>query len=85
MLPTSNRIRSILKDCRTDADVAATLRHHKVKFKYTTETGFLSVVVPCMTGSIRIVRRASKNAPFTVDSVAPVPYYRRQSIHYENA
>ena len=85
MLPTTNRIRSILKDCRTDADVAATLRHHKVKFKYTTETGFLSVVVPCLTGSVRIVRRASKTAPYTVDSVVPVPYYKRQSCHYENA
>jgi len=78
MLPTTNRIRTILKDCRTDADVAATLRHHKVKFKYTTETGFLSVVIPCLTGSVRIVRRASKTAPFTVDAVTPVPYYRRQ-------
>ena len=85
MLPTTNRIRSILKDCQTDADVAATLRYHKVKFKYTTETGFLSVVVPCLTGSVRIVRRASKTAPFSIDSVAPVPYYRRQSYHYENA
>lgn len=78
MLPTTNRIRSVLKDCRTDADVASTLRHHKIKFKYTTDTGFLSVVVPCLTGSARIVRRASKTAPFTVDSVAPTAYYRRQ-------
>ena len=77
MLPTTNRIRSILKDCRTDADVAATLRSHKVKFKYTTETGFLSVVVPCLTGSVRIVRRASKTAPYTVDSVITAPYYKR--------
>ena len=78
MLPTTNRIRSILKDCRTDADLQATLRYHRIKFKYDTSPGFLSVVVPCMTGSVRIVRRASKTAPFTVDSVAPVPYYRRQ-------
>jgi len=77
MLPTASRLRSILKDCRTDADVAATLRYHKVRFNYTTDTGFLSVVVPCLTGSVRIVRRASKTAPFTVDAVAPVPYYRR--------
>ena len=82
ILITTNRIRSILADCRTNADVAATLRIHKVKFRYDTAPGFLRIVVPTATGTVQIVRRASKTAPFTIDAVAPTPYYRRNYRTY---
>ena len=74
MLPTSNRIRSMLTDCRTDADVAATLRFHKVRFRYEIVAGSLSVVVPCITGTIRIIRTASRSAPYAIGNMRPEPY-----------
>ena len=75
MLTTTGRIRSIVSECRTEADVQSALRFHKIKYHYTTESGFLSVVVPCLTGSVRIYRTASKSRPFAVTPTHPEPYY----------
>lgn len=72
---TPNRIKAIVADCKTDADLTANLRYHKIRFWYTTETGFLSVVVPCSTGKVRIYRTASKSNPFRVAPVLPAPFY----------
>ena len=46
---TPARIKAIVADCKTDADLVSNLRYHKIRYRYTTETGFLSVVIPCST------------------------------------
>ena len=76
MIPiTSKRLRSILSDCKTDADLVANLRRHKIRYGYTAETGFLSVVIPCSTGKVRVYRTASRSNPFCVVPVQPVHFY----------
>lgn len=75
ILVTSKRLRSIISECKTDADLVANLRRHKIIYGYTTETGFLSVVIPCSTGKVRVYRTASKSNPFRVGSVSPVNFY----------
>lgn len=72
---TPNRLKTIVSECKTDADLAASLRHHKIRHRYTTESGFLSVVVPCSTGSVRIYRTASRSNPFRVIPASPVKSY----------
>lgn len=72
---TPNRIKDIITECRTDADLIANLRHHKIRYKYTTETGFLSVVIPCSTGKVRVYKTASRSNPFRVVPVMPTPFY----------
>ena len=73
---TPNRLRSMIEDCRTEADLEETLRHHKVRFRYSTDSGFLSILVPCSSGTVRVYRTASRIAPFVVAPVTPTPYYR---------
>ena len=80
IIVTPSRVRSILSDCRTEADVAETLRYHKVKFKYSTDLGFMSIVVPCSSGSIRVYRTGSKSAPIALMRVQPAPYERPHHI-----
>lgn len=75
ILVTSKRLRSIISECKTDADLVANLRRHKISYGYTTETGFLSVVIPCSTGKVRVYRTASKSNPFRVVPVSPVNFY----------
>ena len=75
MFVTSKRIRSIVSECRTEADVQSALRHHKIRFSFAVDTGFLSIVVPCLTGKVRIYRCASKTRPF---NVIPVTSYERR-------
>lgn len=79
---TPNRIKAIVSDCKTDADLVANLRHHKIRYGYSTDSGFLSVVVPCSTGKVRIYRTASRSNPFRVAPVAPAPYYYKTIDRY---
>ena len=80
---TPARVKSIVSDCKTDADLAASLRYHKIRYRYTTESGFLSVVVPCSTGSVRIYRTASRSNPFRVVPASPAKsYYITLDRHY---
>lgn len=80
---TPNRIKSIIADCKTDADLVANLRYHRIRYRYTTESGYLSVVIPCSTGSVRVYRSASKSNPFRVVPVSPAPfYYRPLDFHF---
>lgn len=76
---TPKRVRSMLADCKNEAEVASTLRYHGVKFRYSTDSGFLSILVPCCSGTVRIFRTASKVCPMVMTSVAPVPY--RKPLH----
>ena len=80
IIVTASRLRSILSDCRTEADVAETLRYHKVKFRYSTDLGFMSILVPCASGSVRVYRTSSKNAPIAMISIQPAPYARPYHI-----
>ena len=78
---TPERIRSLISKCHTEMEVASALRSHKVKYTFTTETGFLALRVPCRKGCIRIYRACSRTAPFMVQairsgSVHPVPVIR---------
>lgn len=81
---TPNRIKALVSNCKTDVDLTAILRSHKVRFWYTTETGFLSVVVPCSTGKVRIYRTASKSNPFRVAPATPALFYYNSLDSYSN-
>lgn len=72
MFTTAKRIRSIISDCRTEADVQVVLRSHKIRFSYSTDSGFLSMVVPCMTGKFQVYRSCSRKNPFKVIPCKPV-------------
>lgn len=85
ILITSSRLRSILSECRTEADLQATLRYHRIKFKYDTTPGYLSLVIPTATGAVRVTKTASKTAPFAIGCTTPEPYERPKHLkyHYE--
>ncbi len=74
MLVNQNRIRSIIADCKTEADIVSALRSHKIKYTFTTETGPLNIRIPCRKGYIRIYRTCSRSAPFLVRNVPPIVY-----------
>lgn len=74
---TPARIKAIVAECKTDADLVANLRHHKVRYGYSTDCGFLSVVIPCSTGKVRVYRTASRSNPFRVEPVSPAPFYHK--------
>ena len=80
---TPNRVKAIVSECRTDADLVINLRRHKVKYGYTTDAGFLSVVIPCSTGKVRVYRTASKSNPFRVVPVPPAHFhYKTLDTYY---
>lgn len=70
---TQSRIRALVSECKTDADLVASLRRHKIRYKYTTAPGFLSVMIPCRTGKVLVYRTASRSNPFRVTPAAPAP------------
>lgn len=74
MIITPNRVRTIVADCKTLADIQVSLRHHKIKCKYTTETGYLSMIIPTATGNVRVYQTCSKSNPFRIALAKPVPY-----------
>lgn len=63
---TTEKIRSVLAEAKTEQDISILLRSHKIKYSFTTETGFLSVRIPCRKGCVRVYRVASKSCPFVV-------------------
>lgn len=74
MLINTARIRSIIADCTTEADIVSALRSHKVRYTYTTDTGYLNIRIPYRKGCIRIYRTCSKRSPFmvcTMKSIIP--------------
>lgn len=77
MLITSERVRSLITDCKTEMEVVSVLRSHKIKYSFTTDTGYMNIRIPCRKGCIRIVRVCSRSAPFLVraDTPSPVPHY----------
>lgn len=81
VMVSTERIRSIIAECKTEMDVVHVLRAHKIRYTFSTDTGILAVKVPCRKGSIRIYRTCSRSAPFMVHAVKagvnpiPVSYY----------
>lgn len=71
MFVSVSRLRSLISGCRTDPEVVAVLRSHKIRYSYTTETGSLSIKIPCQKGSVRIYRTCSRSAPYMVSAVTP--------------
>ena len=74
MLITSDRIRSVIADCKTEIDIVSTLRAHKIRYSFSTDTGILAIRIPCRKGYIRIYKTCSRSAPFTVRTESPAPY-----------
>ena len=74
ILLTSSRVRSVLKDARTEKDAVAALKAHRIKYSFSTIGGVFHILIPSRTGMIRVYRTASKSAPLAVTLVAPAPY-----------
>lgn len=75
MLITSARVRSLVSDCKTEMEVASVLRSHKIKYSFATDTGFMTIRIPCRKGCIRVYRTCSRSAPMAVRADNPVPFY----------
>lgn len=71
MLLTASRVRSAIAGARTEKDIELSLRMHRIRYSYDTSAGMLAFRVPCRTGSVLIVRTASRSCPFRV--LQPVP------------
>ena len=63
---TQNRVKTIITGCKTEMDIISALRAHKVKYSFSVETGIMNIAIPCKTGTVRIYRTFSHNAPFMV-------------------
>lgn len=77
LLITADRVRSILDGARTEIDAALALRRHRVRYQFSTAGGFLHIRIPARTGTVIVVRTASRTAPLAVSAsvpAAPVPY-----------
>lgn len=79
---TAARIRSAIAGCMTEKDVELSLRRHKIKYSYSTDTGYMSLRVPCRKGAFRIYRSASRSAPFIVKFSAPRDSLRMWPAYY---
>jgi len=53
---TSARVRAILADAKTECDVIDALRRHGIRYRYSTETGYLHIRIPCRTGVVLVFR-----------------------------
>ena len=69
------RIRSVISDCKTESDIALTLRSHKIRYHFSTDHGFLQIRIPYRKGYIRIYRTCSRSCPFLVSVVPSVPWF----------
>ena len=83
VLVSSDRIRSIIADCRTEADLVSVLRSHKIRYSFATDTGYLSIRIPCRKGYIRVYKACSRSASFIIRSDNPVPVYPVPVLHPE--
>lgn len=82
LLVTADRVRSAITGCTTEKDIEMSLRRHKIRYSYATDTGYTSLRIPCRKGTIRIYRSASRSAPFVVKYSAPVDSLRIWPAYY---
>ena len=75
ILITSEKNRSVLHGAKTEQELITLLRSHKIKYAFTTETGFLSVRIPCRKGLVRAFKIASRSCPFVVRFEKKGEYY----------
>lgn len=81
-LPTTKKIRSVIADCKTEKDIELSLRYHKIRYTFTTETGYFSVRIPCRKGIIRIYKTCSRSAPFMIRHEKPVPAWSPVPVYH---
>lgn len=74
ILLTASRVRSVLKDARTEKDAVAALKAHRIRYSFSTVGGVFHIRIPARTGTLRVYRTACKSAPLTVAAETPVPY-----------
>lgn len=92
MTINSSRIRNLVSDCKTESDIIRVLRYHKIKYSFTTETGFLSIRIPYKKGIVRVFRVCSRSYPFVIRTekryreslVSSVPMYIPIVYNYDN-
>ena len=82
MLPSASRIRSVVADCKTEIDITLALRSHKIRYSYATDTGYMSIRIPCRKGIVRIYRTCSRSAPFLVRPDSPM--YTAPILHKDD-
>lgn len=82
ILVTHKKIRSVIANAKTENDIVSLLRYHKIKYSFTTETGFLSIRIPCKTGNIRIYKTCSRTAPFVVSCDPGKQFAIAQRLNY---
>ena len=75
MLPlvSVSRIRSVVDSARSDNEIAAALRRHKIPFSYSTSTGFLHIRIRSRSGPILVYRAAGRSAPVVIRSAPSAP------------
>lgn len=70
---TSQKIRAIVADCKTDSAILQALRRHAIRFSIDTYTNYFNVKIPAKTGTIRIYNAGSRKKPlYTVQTQTPV-------------
>lgn len=81
MIITAARIKNIIADCKTEIDIVSSLRCHKIRYSFATDTGYTSIRIPCKKGCIRIYRTCSRSAPFLVRNDSPTMVYPVPVLH----
>ena len=66
-----DRVRRIISECHTEADIQATLRQHKIKFTWTTSATGPAIRIPCRKGAVIISRTQSRPAA----AMVPARFY----------
>lgn len=67
----ADRIRRIISECTTEADIQATLRAHKIRFSWTVSAGNTAIRIPCRKGAIII----SRTQPRPAAAMVPARFY----------
>ena len=77
-LVTVPRIRSVIDGARSEYEIADALRRHKIRFSFSTSTGFLHIRIRSGAGPILVYRTAGRSAPIVIRSAptAPTAPYR---------
>ncbi len=78
---TADRVKNLISGAKTEQEITFLLRSHKIRFSFSTDTGFLSIRIPCRKGYIRIYRTCSRSVPFAVRLSSPFPFY---PVHVHN-
>lgn len=67
-LITSERIKAIIAQCKTEKAVLQALKAHKIRFTQDEYSATLNIYIATKTGKIRIYRACSRQNPFVVQT-----------------